>query len=75
MPPEFLVDTPAVDQSLAIAQIVLTLTTRPGIGQVTFVSRRRADRRVAKGDGSLTNPGADVVCEDYRTLAPAASCG
>ena len=74
LPPEFLTETPARDQPLAIAQIVLSLTSRPGIGQVTFESDEQPVA-VIKGDGELTTVGADVVCEDYRPLAPTAACG
>lgn len=74
LPATFLTDTPAQDQTLAIAQIVLTLTQRPGIGQVNFTSDGRP-QEVSRADGSLTNPGDTVVCEDYRVLAPDAACG
>jgi spore germination protein GerM len=74
LPPTFLTDTPAQDQTLAIAQIVLTLTARPGIGQVNFTSDNKP-QEVSRADGSLTNPGDTVVCEDYRVLAPDAVCG
>lgn len=74
LPPEFVNDA-SLDQPLAIAQIVLTLTNRPGIGQVRFVSVRDEPLSVPKGDGELTERGGDVVCEDYRNLAPNATCG
>ncbi len=74
VPPEFLTETPARDQPLAIAQIVLSLTSRPGIGQVTFVSDEQPIA-VIKGDGQQTTVGADVVCEDYSDLAANAACG
>jgi len=74
LPPEFATVTPTRDQLLAIAQIVLTLTSRPGVGQVTFESNDQPIR-VTKGDGQLTTVGADVVCEDYLNVASGASCG
>jgi spore germination protein GerM len=74
LPPNFITDTPPTDQPLAIGQIVLTLVGRPGIGQVRFTSNNEP-RGVQRADGSLTNPGDAVACEDYRVLAPLAGCG
>jgi hypothetical protein len=53
------------DQLLAIAQIVFTLTGRPGIGRATF---RLDDERVEvpRGDGSLTD--GSVSRDDYESL-------
>jgi len=55
------------NQLLAVAQLVCTLTARPGVGQITFtVSSAPVD--VPRGDGSLT---ADPVSrDDYATLLP-----
>jgi spore germination protein GerM len=52
-------------QLLALGQIVLTLTSRPGVGQVRFRLQERAVE-VPRADGSLT---ADPVsADDYRSL-------
>jgi spore germination protein GerM len=56
---------PADEQLLAVAQIVCTLTGRPGVGQVSF-SLQGARVAVPKGDGSLvTSP---VARDDYAGL-------
>lgn len=76
LPPTFLTDTPPQSQTNAIAQIVLTLTARPGIGQVRFTSGGEP-QQVSRADGRLTNANDVVACEDYSILlAPgAAACG
>jgi spore germination protein GerM len=76
LPPAFLTDTPPQNQITAVAQIVLTLTARPGIGQVTFTSGGEP-QEVLRPNNSLTNVGEAVACEDYSVmLAPgAAACG
>jgi spore germination protein GerM len=76
LPPTFLTATPPQDQTTAVAQIVLTLTARPGIGQVRFTSGGEP-QEVLRPDSSLTNPDEVVACEDYSSmLAPgAAACG
>jgi spore germination protein GerM len=76
LPPTFLTATPPQNQTTAVAQIVLTLTARPGIGQVRFTSGGEP-QEVSRPDSSLTNPGEVVACEDYSSmLAPgAAACG
>jgi hypothetical protein len=61
---------PGSEQRLAIAQIVLTLTRRAGIGQVVFTSAGRP-QSVPRGRGDLTQPGGAVACEDYANLLPA----
>jgi len=61
---------PGSEQRLAIAQIVLTLTRRAGIGQVVFTSGGRP-QSVPRGRGDLTQPGGAVACEDYSNLLPA----
>lgn len=56
---------PTDEQLLAVAQIVCTLTGRPGVGQVSF-TLEGARLAVPKGDGSLvTSP---VARDDYATL-------
>ncbi|HVM52467.1 MAG TPA: GerMN domain-containing protein [Acidimicrobiales bacterium] len=56
---------PTEEQLLAVAQIVCTLTGRPGVGQVSF-TLDGARLPVPKGDGSLvTSP---VARDDYSTL-------
>ncbi len=53
------------DQVLAVAQLVCTLTARPGVGQVSF-TLDGAPVDVPRGDGSLTaNP---VSRDDYAAL-------
>lgn len=56
-----------IDQPLAIAQIVLTLTSRPGIGQVDF----RVDgepQAVPRGGGELAPADEPVAYDDYAVL-------
>lgn len=56
---------PGAEQLLAVAQIVCTLTGRPGVGQVSF-TLEGARLAVPKGDGSLvTSP---VARDDYASL-------
>jgi hypothetical protein len=56
-------------QALAVAQIVCTLTSQPGIGQVTFtLDGDPVD--VPRGDGSTTSD--PVSLDDYRQLDHAA---
>lgn len=58
-------ELPTDQQLLAVAQIVCTLTARPGVGQVSFTldGTRLA---VPKGDGSLVN--SPVARDDYAGL-------
>jgi hypothetical protein len=70
LPPTFLTEVPGAEQRLAIAQIVLSLTRRAGIGQVLFTSGGQP-QSVPRGRGDLTDPGGTVACEDYATLLPA----
>ncbi len=57
------------DQRAAIAQIVLTLVSRPGVGQVQF-TRDGELMRVPRRDGLQSDPGELVSRQDYR-VAPA----
>jgi len=63
----FLKDLPAADQKLAIAQLVLTLTSRPGIGQVMF-SVDGVAIAVPRGRGDLAAAGTAVTFDDYKNL-------
>lgn len=69
LPADFVNGLPGAEQRLAVAQIVLTLTRRAGIGQVVFTSGQRA-QAVPRGRGDLTEPGGAVACEDYSNLLP-----
>ena len=57
----------AGDQVLALAQIVFTVTDRPGMGLVRFTQGRIAIE-VPRGNGSLT--AARVARDDYSGFAP-----
>lgn len=60
-------DVRSDQQALAVAQIVFTLTARPGIGRVAFtVGGNLVD--VPVGSGALTDDA--VAREDYTELAP-----
>lgn len=69
LPPTFLNQVPGPEQRLAVAQIVLTLTRRAGIGQVIFTSGAQP-QAVPRGRGDLTRPGELVACDDYANLLP-----
>lgn len=56
-----------LDQRLAVAQIVLTLTSRPGIGQVMF-SVDGIPTGVPRGRGDLAGPLVPVTFDDYASL-------
>lgn len=66
----FLNSLSAVDQRLAIAQIVLTLTSRPGIGQVVFYVDGKAIV-VPRGRGDLSSAGDPVTFDDYANVISA----
>lgn len=70
LPPTFITDLPGAEQRLAIAQIVLTLTRRAGVGQVQFTSESRP-QSVPRGRGDLAGAGVAVACDDYANLLPA----
>jgi hypothetical protein len=55
------------DQRAAIAQIVLTLVNRPGIGQVRF-TLDGTPMRVPRREGLQSGPGDPVAMEDYESL-------
>jgi spore germination protein GerM len=60
------------DQVLAVAQLVLTVTGRPGIGQVTFrLGGKAAD--VPRADGSVKK--GNVTRDDYQALLAGATTG
>jgi hypothetical protein len=62
---EAFADLPAQEQRLAVAQVVLTFTERPGIGQVLFtVAGQPVD--VPRADGSLAR--TTVSADDYSSL-------
>jgi spore germination protein GerM len=50
-----------------VAQIVLTLTSRPGIGQVLF-SVDGVPTGVPRGRGDLAGPLTPVTFDDYSSL-------
>ena len=55
------------DQRSAIGQLVLTLTERPGIGQVRFTLDGEP-MRVPRRDGLQSEPGESVSRLDYQSL-------
>jgi spore germination protein GerM len=56
-------------QRLAIAQMVLTLTRRPGVGRVAFTLQGQPID-IPRGDGTLAQ--GSVARDNYRELLPAA---
>ena len=62
-----LTDISPLDQRLAIGQIVLTLTSRPGIGQVSFFVDGKP-QSVPRGGGDLAAAGSPVAYDDYMQL-------
>ena len=68
--PAFTLIVTGPEQRLAVAQIVLTLTRRAGIGQIVFASASEPIA-VPRGRGDLTEPGELVACDDYDNLLPA----
>ncbi|MDA0297756.1 MAG: GerMN domain-containing protein [Actinobacteria bacterium] len=63
----FLGSLSGLDQKLAIAQIVLTLTSRPGVGQVLFSVDGRLIS-VPRGRGDSVASGVAVTFDDYSSL-------
>lgn len=59
-----------LDQRLAVAQIVLTLTSRPGIGQVLFAVDG-VPTGVPRGRGDLAGQLTPVTFDDYASLVVA----
>jgi spore germination protein GerM len=55
------------DQRLAVAQLVATLTSRPGIGQVVFAVDGE-QIAVPRGRGDVVPAGTPVTFEDYAML-------
>lgn len=64
---QFLSDLSPIDQRLAIAQIVLTFTRRPGVGQIIFTVDGESIA-VPRGRGDLAKPGTAVSFDDYSSL-------
>jgi spore germination protein GerM len=64
---EFLNGLSPIDQRLAIAQLVLTFTRRPGVGQVIFTVDGQSVA-VPRGRGDLAKPGSTVSFDDYSSL-------
>ena len=56
-----------IDQRLAIAQLVLTFTSRPGVGQVVL-SIEGSQIAIPRGRGDLAKPGTPASFEDYSSL-------
>ena len=67
VPQSFLRSLAPNDQRLAIAQIVATLTSRPGIGQVTFFVDG-SPIPVPRGRGDVVPGGTPVTFDDYAML-------
>ena len=63
----FLDSLSGLDQKLAIAQIVLTLTSRPGVGQVLFSVEGKLIS-VPRGRGDSVASGVPVTYDDYSQL-------
>jgi len=63
----FLDSLSGLDQKLAIAQIVLTLTSRPGVGQVLFSVDGKLIS-VPRGRGDSVSSGVAVTFDDYSSL-------
>lgn len=58
-------DLPNVEQRLAVAQLVLTLTAQPGVGQISFVIGED-EAQVPRADNTLTN--LPVSRDDFIAL-------
>lgn len=64
---QFLSELSPIDQRMAIAQLVLTFTRRPGVGQVVFTVDGQ-NVAVPRGRGDLAKPGTTVSFDDYSSL-------
>ena len=64
---QFLALLTPIDQRLAIAQLVMTFTRRPGVGQVIFSVDGQVVA-VPRGRGDLSQPGSAVSFDDYSSL-------
>lgn len=62
LPEGFFDGIPALDQRLAIGQIVLTLTDSRGVGQVQF------DLAVPNATGEVIQPGTSLSRQDFASL-------
>ncbi len=62
LPVDFFSFIEPTDQRFAVAQIVLTLRSRQGIGQVVFT------QPVPRGDNSTAEPGTALTLLDYEAL-------
>lgn len=67
LPADFFEVVTGIDQRLAIAQIVLTLASRPGVGQVRF-TQNGEPAVVQRGSGALASPGEPLAVRDYASL-------
>ena len=67
VPESFLRSLAPTDQRLAIAQIVATLTSRPGVGQVNFLVDGEPIA-VPRGRGDVVPAGTPVTFDDYAML-------
>ncbi|MEO5724248.1 MAG: GerMN domain-containing protein [Ilumatobacteraceae bacterium] len=67
LPVNFFDGIPSGDQRLAVAQVVLTLTQRGGIGQVRFMMAG-SPIGVVLGSGEQSEPGRPVSRADYSVL-------
>ncbi len=63
-------ETTTTDQVIAIGQIVLTLTSLPGVGQATFVADGQPIA-VPIATGVIRAPGTPVTFDDYKSLLAA----
>jgi spore germination protein GerM len=67
LPAGFFDDVTTTDQRLVVAQIVLTLSARPGIGQVLF-TQAGSPLAVPLGSGQLSEPDQRLSRRDYEAL-------
>jgi spore germination protein GerM len=67
LPADFFEIVTGLDQRLAVAQIVLTLANRPGVGQVRF-TQSGEPAVVQRGSGALAEPGEPLAVRDFASL-------